>query len=161
MTGAPRAASWAAGAAPRAPIASVASPVLAASLPGGHITMQHGEIAIAIDAMPLAEAVQRLAAATHTRLDGADALAGVPSAATLHWQGRSASDAWHRLLGAAANYAAACDEDGCRVRVLALPARSHIAVDPVAAITPTLPERTASIPAPPAADPPGLFPSDG
>ena len=117
----------------------------------GQISMASGSIEISIQSMPLAEASNQLAAATHATLEGADVLRRASKRVTLHWQG-SGSDAWQQLLAGDANYAAICRAQACNVRVLGLLTSSR-PESPVARITTRA--------APPQPDPPGLFPSDG
>lgn len=72
---------------------------------------------------------------------------------TLRWQGRDAQEAWQLLLGPAASHALQCEGLRCRVWLL-----GGVTAPPVAAASAA--PNAAKPRAAPAADPPGLFPSE-
>lgn len=155
--------------APSAPATSTAvlrSVSMAPVASHGGITMgRDRQLEIDVAAMPLAELASRLASATTSTLDGAEALQHATRRVTLKWRGSDVGAAWQQLLGADASYAATCSARACSVRVLALLAgRAEPERGPVRATAidstdvATLPPASAlPLPQP---DPPGLFPSD-
>lgn len=103
------------------------------------------ELFMDLEAVPLAQAAQWLAAATRSTVAGLESLQ--PVNVTLHFRGRDTAAAWRQLLQGHAAVALACDASDCRVWISS--------EAPAAAATPTLPHsdaRPRPTPAGPAPD---------
>jgi hypothetical protein len=80
---------------------------------------RHGAaLTIDVAAMPLADAVQRLAALTGSRLIGDPAVLAAARPLTLAWRGADPAAAWHAVLRDEASYAIECTAARCRVWLL-------------------------------------------
>jgi len=104
------------------------------------------ELFMDLEAVPLAQAAQWLAAATRSTVAGLESLQ--PVSVTLHFRGRDTAAAWRQLLQGHAAVALACDASDCRVWISS--------EAPAAPATPTQPHTNAQ----PRATPAGLAPGE-
>jgi hypothetical protein len=107
-------------AAPMVEPAPTPAPHAAAPHAPRRASLQRDGAALTIDvaAMPLADAVQRLAALTGSRLVGDPAVLAAARPLTLAWRGTDPAAAWHAVLRDEASYAIECMAARCRVWLL-------------------------------------------
>jgi hypothetical protein len=84
---------------------------------GTAIRWQGRQLMVDVDAEPLDEVIDQLAAATHALVSGQQLLHDT-GRVTLHWYAGDASTAWQLLLRERAVFAVRCESSACRVRII-------------------------------------------